>query len=67
MSVQPGSAADVKGSAGCDYPGACGRENSVPKLVIGRVGALAAVLGIGAAVFAAPGLAAADTGTSDGP
>lgn len=66
MSVQPGSAADVKGSAGCDYPGACGRENSVPKLVIGRVGALAAVLGIGAAVFAAPGLAAADTGGSGG-
>lgn len=42
------------------------RGNSLPRLVVGRVGALAAALGIGAAMLAIPGLAAADTGGSGG-
>ncbi len=42
------------------------RDVSVPSMVVGRVGALAAALGIGAAMFAIPGLAVADSGGSAG-
>lgn len=43
-----------------------GLQAGAPGMVIGRIGALAAALGIGAAIFAVPGLAAADSGGSAG-
>lgn len=56
MGFQAGDGGNV--TAGGGLPG--------PRLIVGRVGALAAALGIGAAMFAIPGLAAADTGGSGG-
>lgn len=58
MSVQAVDRADLIGAAGRMIP--------VPRMVVGRVGALAAALGIGAAMLAIPGLASADTGGSGG-
>ena len=43
-----------------------GRRTSVHRFAVSRVGALAATVGIGAAVFALPGLALADTGAPEG-
>jgi hypothetical protein len=48
-----------------DRPASRKRVSRAPGLVVGRMGALAVALGIGTAVVALPGLAAADTG-SDG-
>ena len=66
MGVQAGDGAGLTDAADRDGVQARVRANSVPRLVVGRVGALAAALGIGAAVFAIPGLAAADAGGSGG-
>lgn len=52
--------------ADCAGPRRLGSANPAPRLVVGRVGALAAALGIGAAVLAVPGPASADTGGSGG-
>lgn len=62
MDVPFANHAGVKGAGA----GENARGGSTSRLVVGRVGALAAALGIGAAMFAVPGLAAADTGGSEG-
>lgn len=66
MGAHAGSRAGLADAG--DRPGvqARSRANSGPRLIVGRVGALAAALGIGAAMVAIPGLAAADTGGSVG-
>lgn len=65
-----GVAADVDaGSLSMDVSSRrTARRRAIPasRLAVGRVGALAVALGIGAAVFALPGLAAAETSGSSG-
>jgi YVTN family beta-propeller protein len=66
MGVPAGYDADLTDVRSRDGVQARGPATSVSGLRVGRVGVLAAALGIGAAMFAIPGLAAADTGGSGG-
>ena len=66
MGVPAGYDAVLTDARARDGVQARGAAHSVSRLRVGRVGALAAALGIGAAMFAIPGLAAADTGGSEG-
>ncbi len=66
MGVPAGYDAVLTDARARDGVQARGPAHSVSRLRVGRVGALAAALGIGAAMFAIPGLATADTGGSGG-
>lgn len=66
MGVFADGGADSVGMEAAERPLVGRRTPLTSRLAVGRVGALAVALGVGAAVFALPGLAVAETGGSSG-